>query len=100
MVERVVRIATRASALARQQTALVASALQEARPGLRIEVVPISTGGDRSQASNLPGDGWGSGVFVKELEAALLRGEADLAVHSLKDVPPVVSTELPIVAVP
>jgi hydroxymethylbilane synthase len=100
MGDRVVTIATRASALARRQTSLVVSALAERWPDVRVEIVPITTGGDRSQASNLPGEGWGSGLFVKELEAALLRGEADLAVHSLKDVPPEVSPELPLVAIP
>jgi hydroxymethylbilane synthase len=100
MGDRVVRIATRASTLARRQTSLVATALAESEPSLHIEIVPLTTSGDRSQASNQPGEGWGTGVFVKELEAALLRGEADLAVHSLKDVPPIVSAELPVVAVP
>ncbi len=100
MGDRLVRIATRGSALARRQTMLVSSVLLEAHPDLRIEIVPITTGGDRSQASNEPGEGWGTGVFVKELEAALLRGEADLAVHSLKDVPPIVAPELPLVAFP
>src|SRR6266540_4919834 len=100
MGDRLVRIATRGSALARRQTMLVSSVLLEAHPDLRIEIVPITTGGDRSQASNEPGEGWGTGVFVKELEAALLRGEADLAVHSLKEVPPIVAPELPLVAFP
>jgi hydroxymethylbilane synthase len=77
----------------------VSAALLDADPTLRIELVPITTGGDRSQATNQPGEGWGTGVFVKELEAALLRDEADLAVHSLKDVPPLVSPELPLVAI-
>jgi hydroxymethylbilane synthase len=97
---RVVRIGTRASALARRQTDLVASALLDAEPDVRLEIVPITTGGDRSQHTNQPGDGWGTGVFVKELELALLRDEIDLAVHSLKDVPPAVSPELPLIAIP
>jgi hydroxymethylbilane synthase len=59
---RLIRIGTRASALARRQTDLVASALAET--GIEIEVVPISTSGDRSQATNQPGEGWGTGVFV------------------------------------
>jgi hydroxymethylbilane synthase len=67
---------------------------------VQVDVVPISTSGDRSQHTNLPGEGWGSGVFVKELEAALQRDEIDLAVHSLKDVPPLVSPELPLIAIP
>jgi hydroxymethylbilane synthase len=100
MGSRVIRIATRGSALARRQTEIVATALQEAHPGLQLEVVPITTSGDRSQHTNQPGEGWGSGVFVKELEAALLRGEVDLAVHSLKDVPPVLTPELSLIAIP
>jgi hydroxymethylbilane synthase len=100
MGDRLIRIATRGSALARRQTDLIVAALVESRPGLQIEIVPITTGGDRSQASNKPGEGWGTGVFVKELEAALLRGEADLAVHSLKDVPPIVTAELSLAAIP
>lgn len=100
MGSRIVRIGTRASALARRQTELVASALLEAHPSVHIEVVPITTGGDRSQHTNQPGEDWGTGVFVKELETALQHDEIDLAVHSLKDVPPVVSPELPLVAMP
>jgi hydroxymethylbilane synthase len=100
MGDRLIRIATRGSALARRQTELVAGALQEAHSGLQVEVVPITTSGDRSQHTNQPGEGWGSGVFVKELEAALLRSEVDLAVHSLKDVPPVISPELSLIAFP
>jgi hydroxymethylbilane synthase len=96
----VIRIGTRASALARRQTDLVATALVEAEPDVELEIVLITTGGDRSQHTNQPGEGWGTGVFVKELEAALLRDEIDLAVHSLKDVPPTVSPELPLIAFP
>jgi hydroxymethylbilane synthase len=97
---RVIRIGTRASALARAQTNLVADALRAAQPGLLVEVVPISTSGDRSQHTNLPGPDWGSGVFVKELESALREGTIDLAVHSLKDVPPEPSAGLDLVAIP
>jgi hydroxymethylbilane synthase len=86
--------------LARAQTARVAAALVEAQGDLQCEVVPISTAGDRTQASDQPGPDWGTGVFVKEIEAALLREEIDLAVHSLKDVPPVVSTDLTLAAIP
>ncbi len=64
---RVVRLGTRPSALARTQTAIVASALREAYPFLEVEVVPITTSGDRTQATNAPGSDWGTGVFVKEL---------------------------------
>ncbi|MCA1646715.1 MAG: hydroxymethylbilane synthase [Chloroflexi bacterium] len=102
MGARVIRIGTRASALARAQTALVTVALMDAHPslGLEIELVTITTGGDRSQATNQPGPDWGTGVFVKELESALLREEIDLAVHSLKDVPPILSADLTLAAIP
>jgi hydroxymethylbilane synthase len=102
MGSRVIRIGTRSSALARAQTALIATGLVEAHPDLdlEIELVPITTGGDRSQASDEPGPDWGTGVFVKELESALLREEIDLAVHSLKDVPPAMSAELTLAAIP
>jgi hydroxymethylbilane synthase len=99
LVDRVIRIGTRGSPLARRQTELVARALLETQPALQIEVVPITTRGDRSQSTNQPGEGWGTGVFVKELEASLVHDEIDLAVHSLKDVPPVVSSELPLIAI-
>ena len=100
MGTRVIRLGTRGSALARAQTGLMARALTDAHPDLEIEIVTISTSGDRSQASNQPGADWGTGVFVKELESALLREEIDLAVHSLKDVPPIISPELTLAAIP
>jgi hydroxymethylbilane synthase len=96
----VIRIGTRSSALARAQTALVSAALIEAHAGLEIDVVTIATSGDRSQVTNLPGPDWGTGVFVKELELALLHEEIDLAVHSLKDLPPVLTADLTLAAIP
>ena len=95
-----IRIGTRGSALARAQTDLVADALRAHQPGFEVEVVLISTSGDRSQHTNAPTADWGSGVFVKELEAALLSGTIDLAVHSLKDVPPRPTPGLELVAIP
>ena len=100
MGPRLVRLGTRPSALARTQTTIVAAALREAQPDLELEIVPISTSGDHSQSTNQPGPEWGTGVFVKELELALLREEVDLAVHSLKDVPPLVSHGLTLAAIP
>src|ERR671930_206854 len=100
MGTRVIRLGTRGSALARAQTGLIARALTDAHPDLEIEIVTISTSGDRSQASNQPGTDWGTGVFVKELESALLREEIDLAVHSLKDVPPQITEGLTLAAIP
>src|SRR5579859_4915801 len=102
MGPRVMRIGTRASALARAQSSLIATALVEAHPdlNLEIELVPITTAGDRSQGTDQPGPDWGTGVFVKELENALLREEIDLAVHSLKDVPPLLAADLTLAAIP
>ncbi len=78
------RIATRASKLARLQTERVASILQAAHPSLRCEIVVVSTQGDRDKQTPLAVLG-GQGVFAKELQQAVLRGEADCAVHSVKD---------------
>jgi hydroxymethylbilane synthase len=100
MGTRVIRLGTRPSALAHTQTALVSAALAEVNPGLELEVVAISTRGDHSQKTDLPGPEWGTGVFVKELELALLREEVDLAVHSLKDLPPLLSQGLTLAAIP
>jgi hydroxymethylbilane synthase len=74
--------------------------VREAHPSIELEIVPIATSGDRTQATNQPSADWGTGVFVKELEAALLREDVDVAVHSLKDVPPVVAQGLTLAAIP
>jgi hydroxymethylbilane synthase len=80
------RIATRKSALALWQAEHVAALLRGAHPGLNVELVPLSTKGDRVQDRSLAAIG-GKGLFVKELEAALAEHRADVAVHSMKDVP-------------
>jgi hydroxymethylbilane synthase len=80
-----VRLATRASALARAQSGSVARAL-EAALGCETELVPLTTSGDRLADASLAKVG-GKGLFVKEIEEALLDGRADLAVHSAKDLP-------------
>jgi hydroxymethylbilane synthase len=82
----VLRIATRKSALALWQAEHVAALLRAAHPGLRVELVPLSTRGDEVLDQPLATIG-GKGLFLKELEVAMLEGRADLAVHSLKDVP-------------
>lgn len=82
----VLRIATRKSALALWQAEHVAAELRAAHPGLRVELVPMSTRGDEILDRPLATIG-GKGLFLKELEVAMLEGQADLAVHSLKDVP-------------
>jgi hydroxymethylbilane synthase len=80
------RIATRTSPLALWQAEHVASRLQEIHPGLRIEMVGMVTRGDKILDSPLSKIG-GKGLFVKELELGMLEGTADIAVHSMKDVP-------------
>lgn len=80
------RIATRKSQLALWQTEHVAARLRELDPALVVELVPLSTRGDEVLDRSLAAIG-GKGLFLKELELALERGEADIAVHSLKDVP-------------
>ncbi|MDH5834319.1 hydroxymethylbilane synthase [Luteimonas kalidii] len=80
------RIATRKSPLALWQTEHVARRLREAHPGLEVALVPLSTRGDEVLDRSLAAIG-GKGLFLKELEVAMQRGEADCAVHSLKDVP-------------
>lgn len=80
------RIGTRGSELALTQASLVAEQLRALRPGLEVELVTITTTGDRIQDRSLSQIG-GKGLFVKEIEKALLDGEVDLAVHSAKDLP-------------
>ena len=82
----VLRIATRKSALALWQTEHVAARLRVLHPGLTVEFVPLSTRGDEVLDRSLSTIG-GKGLFLKELEVAMLDGVADCAVHSLKDVP-------------
>ena len=79
-------IGSRASRLARIQTQLVVRRLKETFPELELEIRTMETTGDRRQDLSLDSLG-GKGVFIKELDLALLQGEIDLAVHSLKDMP-------------
>jgi hydroxymethylbilane synthase len=80
------RIATRKSQLALWQAEHVAALLRRAHAGLEVELVPIVTQGDRIQDRSLAAIG-GKGLFIKELEVALEEGRADIAVHSMKDLP-------------
>lgn len=82
----VLRIGTRKSRLAMVQTELVRDLILEKFPETEIEIVPISTKGDRLLDRSLTSFG-GKGVFTKELEEELLKGKIDLAVHSAKDMP-------------
>lgn len=81
-----VRIATRGSAQARTQATVVADELQRTVPGLTVELVFVDTTGDQRRDVPLHTIG-GQGVFVKEVQLAVLDGRADLAVHSAKDLP-------------
>ncbi len=86
MVDKVLRIATRQSPLALWQAHYVKDRLEACHPGLRVELVPMVTRGDIILDTPLAKVG-GKGLFVKELELALLENRADIAVHSMKDVP-------------
>nr|WP_310122035.1 hydroxymethylbilane synthase [Pseudomonas psychrotolerans] len=83
---REIRIATRQSALALWQADYVKARLEAAHPGLRVSLLPMTSRGDKLLDAPLAKIG-GKGLFVKELENALLDGSADIAVHSMKDVP-------------
>jgi hydroxymethylbilane synthase len=80
------RIATRKSQLALWQAEHVAALLRAAHPGLEVDLVPMVTQGDRIQDRTLAAIG-GKGLFIKELEVALEEQRADIAVHSMKDLP-------------
>ncbi|MDF3195413.1 hydroxymethylbilane synthase [Pseudomonas sp. 1928-m] len=85
-MSREIRIATRKSALALWQAEHVKARLEQAHPGLKVSLVPMVSRGDKLLDAPLAKIG-GKGLFVKELETAMLEGEADIAVHSMKDVP-------------
>jgi len=86
MLDKIIRIATRQSPLALWQAHYVQQRLMASHPGLQVELVPMVTRGDIILDTPLAKVG-GKGLFVKELELALLEGRADIAVHSMKDVP-------------
>ena len=86
MSPRPIRIATRKSQLALWQADHVAAQLRAAHPGLVVELVPMSTKGDQILDRSLAAIG-GKGLFIKELEIAMQEGAAEIAVHSMKDVP-------------
>jgi hydroxymethylbilane synthase len=94
-----IRVATRGSALALWQAEHVAGLLQAAEPSLEVELVRVETQGDRRRDVPIWELG-GKGVFAKEIQAALLDGRADVAVHSAKDLPSVTPDDLVLAAVP
>ena len=91
-------IATRGSKLALWQSEHIKARLEALKPGLEVELKIIVTSGDKIQDVSLSKIG-GKGLFLKELEEAMLRGEAHMAVHSLKDVPTVMPEGLPLAAI-
>lgn len=93
------RLGTRGSQLALAQARLVADRLEAAAPGLAVELVTIATAGDRDQATPLAA-GERPGWFTTAIQEALQRGEVDIAVHSLKDLPTRRPQGLVIAAVP
>jgi len=95
----VLRLGTRGSQLALAQARLVADRLEAAAPGLAVELVTIATAGDRDQATPLAA-GERPGWFTTAIQEALQRGEVDIAVHSLKDLPTRRPQGLVIAAVP
>lgn len=86
MSQKTVRIATRKSPLALWQAEFVKAELEKFHPGLQVELVKMTTQGDKILDAPLAKVG-GKGLFVKELENGMLEGTADIAVHSMKDVP-------------
>ncbi len=86
MTQKIIKIATRQSPLALWQAEYVAGRLQQAHPDIKTELVKMVTQGDKILDAPLAKIG-GKGLFVKELEQGILEGTADIAVHSMKDVP-------------
>lgn len=97
--ETTIRVASRPSKLAMTQSQQVIDLLRLENPTVDFELIPFKTEGDRDYKSKLTDFG-GIGVFVKELEIALLENKADIAIHSLKDVPSLQPDELELVSFP
>ena len=94
-----VRLATRGSPLAVAQAQHVAALLAAAHEGLEVELILVETGGDRNKTDPLREIG-GQGIFAKEVQVAVLRGDADVAVHSAKDLPSITPDGLELVSTP
>ncbi len=99
MTKTSIRIATRSSPLALWQANFVKDELQKTDPELSVELVHVTTGGDRNVLDPLQSFG-GMGAFTKEVQLAVLEGRADIAVHSLKDLPTEPTPGLTIACVP
>ena len=92
-------IGSRGSLLALTQTKFIQAGIRHIAPEIETRIEIIKTSADKDVVTSLRASG-GAGVFVKELEHALTRGEIDLAVHSMKDVPTAIADGLRIAAVP
>ena len=97
MSKKIIRVGSRESALAVAQTRLVMDTIQKNHPEITLELVTMKTTGDKILDRTLDQVG-GKGLFVKELDKALLDGRIDISVHSLKDMPMETPAELPILA--
>ena len=98
-MKRKIRVGSRESKLAVVQSEMIIQELKKLHPQLEIELVTMKTTGDKILDRSLDQIG-GKGLFVKELDRALLDGEIDLAVHCLKDMPMETPEELPILHIP
>ena len=96
-MKRVIRVGSRDSVLAVIQAQIVMNAVKETNPDIEFELVKIKTTGDKSLSANLDTIG-GKGLFIKELEQALMNGSIDIAVHSYKDMPYEETEGIPVVA--
>ncbi|MGX7151156.1 hydroxymethylbilane synthase [Enterococcus ureasiticus] len=94
-----VRVGTRNSPLAMKQTTIVLNLLKEVHGAFPVEIVPMTTKGDQMLSVSLSKIG-GKGLFINEVEQALLAGSIDFAVHSLKDMPAKVADGLTLAAIP
>ena len=99
VINKTLKIGTRGSALALTQSGWVADRIRKRHPGVAVELVTIRTKGDIMQDVSLVQIG-GKGLFIKEIEEALLRGDIDIAVHSMKDVPAEIPEDLEIGVTP
>jgi hydroxymethylbilane synthase len=97
---KVIRVGARGSSLSLAQTGWLLEQLRTANPGLETELIVIKTQGDKDQTSPLTDMLWAPGAFVKEIEKALIDGDIDMAVHSLKDLPTEAVRGLTLAAIP
>lgn len=94
-MKRVIRVGSRDSKLAVAQTEIALQKIRKAHPEITFELVTMKTTGDKILDKNLDKIG-GKGLFVKELDYALLEGKIDFSIHSLKDLPMEISSEIPL----